>query len=144
MTLRWMVGIVAAAVVAACAAGPYGKITEIVSDAVPGDSFRAVVVIAGDDDQNTLQITARVRQQLNDKGLTAQRRSGLWSTEREALLDICPLGGTSAVDGLLFVTWSELNLFDCRTHKPAYQVRGGMNGTNLMVDRLMRYLRPHA
>ena len=144
MTLRWMIGIVIAAVVTACASGPYGKVTEIASSSVPGDSFRTVVVISGDDDQNSLQITARVRQQLNDRGLTAERRSGLWTTEQEALLDICPLGATSAVDGLLFVMWNELNLYDCRTHKPAYQVRGGMIGTNTMVQRLMRYLRPRA
>jgi len=144
MTLRWMIGIGIAAVVTACSSGPYGKVTEIVSSSVPGDSFRTVVVISGDDDQNSLQITARVRQQLNDKGLTAQRRSGLWSTEREALVDICPLGEVSPVDGLLFVMWNELDLYDCRTHKPAYQVRGGMTGTNTMVQRLMRYLRPRA
>ena len=144
MTLRWMLGIAIAATLTACASGPYGKVTEIVSSSVPGDSFRTVVVISGDDDQNSLQITARVRQQLNDRGLTAERRSGLWSTEREALLDICPLGTASPVDGLLFVQWNELDLYDCRTHKPAYQVRGGMIGTNTMVERLMRYLRPRA
>jgi hypothetical protein len=137
-----MLGIAIAATVTACASGPYGKVTEIVSSSVPGDSFQTVVVISGDDDQNSLQITARVRQQLNDKGLTAERRSGLWSTEREALLDICPLGAASTVDGLLFVQWNELDLYDCRTHKPAYQVRGGMIGTTTMVERLMRYLRP--
>ena len=144
MTLRWMGGIVIAAVVTACASGPYGKVTEIVSSSVPGDSFRTVVVISGDDDQSSLQIAARVRQQLNDRGLTAQRRSGLWTTEREALVDICPLGQTHPVDGLLFVMWNELDLYDCRTHKPAYQVRGGMTGTTSMVQRLMRYLRPRA
>jgi len=127
--------------VAACASGPYGKVTEIVSSSVPGDSFKTIVVISGDDDQNSLQVTARVRQQLNDRGLNAQRRSGLWSTEREALVDICPLGEVSAVDGLLFVMWNELDLYDCRTHKPAYQVRGGMVGTNVMLQRMMRYLR---
>jgi len=133
---------VAIGVVTACASGPYGKVTEIVSSSVPGDSFRTIVVISGDDDQNSLQVTARVRQQLNDRGLNAQKRSGLWSTEREALVDICPLGEVSAVDGLLFVMWNELDLYDCRTHKPAYQVRGGMIGTNVMVQRMMRYLRP--
>ena len=135
------IGVIAAAV-AACASGPYGKVTEIVSPSIPGDSFRTIVVISGDDDQNSLQVTARVRQQLNDRGLNAQRRAGLWSTEREALADICPLGEVSPVDGLLFVMWNELNLYDCRTHKPAYQVRGGMIGTNVMVQRMMRYLRP--
>ena len=128
--------------VAACASGPYGQVTEIVSSSVPGDSFKTIVVISGDDDQNSLQVTARVRQQLNDRGLNAQRRSGLWSTEQEALVDVCPLGEVSAVDGLLFVMWNELDLYDCRTHKPAYQVRGGMIGTNVMLQRMMRFLRP--
>jgi hypothetical protein len=136
-----MLGIVIVAVVVACA-GPYGKMNEIVSPTVPGDSFHTVVVISGDDDQTALQITARVRQQLTDAGLSAQRRAGLWSVEREALADICPLGQTNEVDGLLFVYWNELDLFDCRTHKPAYQVRGGMQGTDLMVKRFLRYLRP--
>jgi hypothetical protein len=133
----------AAAVLAGVScAGPYGKVNEMVSATVPGDSFRNVVVISGDDDQSTLQITAKVRQQLNDKGITATKRSGLWSGEREALADICPMGANTEVDGLLFVLWSELDLYDCRTHKPAYQVRGGMTGTDMMVQRLMRYLRP--
>jgi hypothetical protein len=131
----------AAAVLAACG-GAYGKVQEVSSASIPGDSFRTLVVISGDDDQNSLQITAKVRNQLNEKGLTATRRSGLWATEREALADICPLGTPSDVDGLLFVQWNELDLYDCRTHKPAYSIRGGMTGSDVMVQRLMRYLRP--
>jgi hypothetical protein len=143
MAVRWMlVGTLAAAVVVVACAGPYGRMTEIVSQTVPGDSFRTLVVISGDDDQGALQLTARVRQQLNDAGVSALRRGGLWSIEREALADICPLGQPSEVDGLLFVYWNELDLYDCRTHKPAYQVRGGMQGTDLMVKRLLRYVRP--
>lgn len=142
MKTHWPIGaILTAAALAACT-GNYGKVNEIASTTIPGDSFRTVVVIAGDDDQSTLQINAKVRQQLNDKGITATRRSGLWPSEREALLDICPIGSQSGVDGLLFVMWNELNLYDCRTHKPAYQVRGGMTGTDLMVQKLLRYLRP--
>lgn len=137
-----LVGTLAAAVVVVACAGPYGRMTEIVSQTVPGDSFRTLVVISGDDDQGALQLTARVRQQLNDAGVSALRRGGLWSIEREALADICPLGQPSEVDGLLFVYWNELDLYDCRTHKPAYQVRGGMQGTDLMVKRLLRYVRP--
>jgi len=141
MTARWMLGATLALAAAACA-GPYGKVTEIVSPSIPGDSFRTVVVISGDDDQSSLQLTARVRQQLNDAGLSAQKRAGLWSAEREALADICPLGQPRDVDGLLFVYWNELDMYDCRTHKPAYQIRGGMQGTDLMVKRLLRYIRP--
>jgi hypothetical protein len=143
MKMHWHIGVIlSAAALAACSAAGYGKVTEMASSSIPGDSFRTIVVIAGDDDQSTLQINAKVRQQLIDKGITATRRSGLWPSEREALLDICPIGSASGEDGLLFVTWNELNLFDCRTHKPAYQVRGGMTGTDLMVQKLMRYLRP--
>lgn len=141
MSLRCMLGVALAAIAAACA-GPYGRMNEIISTSVPPDSFRTLVVISGDDEQASLQLTARVRQQLNDAGLTAQRRAGLWSVEREALADICPLGAPSDVDGLLFVYWNELDMYDCRTHKPAYQVRGGMQGTDLMVKRFLRYLRP--
>lgn len=142
MVVRWMLGIMLVAAAVAACGGAYGRMNEIVSSTIPGDSFDTIVVIAGDDDQSALQITAKVRQQLNDKGITAQRRSGLWSVEREALADICPVGQPSDVDGLLFVTWNDLSLYDCRTHKPAYQVRGGMRGTDAMVQRLMRYLRP--
>ncbi|MGH7607586.1 MAG: hypothetical protein ACREME_09615 [Gemmatimonadales bacterium] len=137
---RWVLGVTVAAVAAACA-GPYGKVTEMVSPRVRGDSFRTVVVISADDDQSALQITAKVRQQLNDAGVTALRRSGLWSGEREALADICPLGEAGDVDGLLFVSWNELSLYDCRSHRPAYQIRGGMRGTDVMVERLLAYLR---
>ena len=134
-------GAVALALLAAACAGPYGKMTEIASPTAPGDSFRTIVVISGDDDQSTLQITARVRQQLNDRGVTATRRSGLWTTEREALAEICPLGEGRAVDGLLFVLWNELALYDCRTHKQAYLIRGAMRGTDAMVERFLGYLR---
>ena len=137
----WLSGLIVAAAAAAACAGPYGRVNEIVSTSIPGDSFRTVVVISGDDDQSSLQITARVRQQLNDAGVTALRRSGLWSIERDALIDICPLGTPADIDGLLFVSWNELSLYDCRTHKPAYQIRGGMRGTDVMVQRLLGYLR---
>lgn len=143
MRLYSILGIIvtAAAAAAAACAGPYGKISEIVSQTVPGDSLRTIVVISGDDDQSALQITARVRQQLADAGATALRRGGLWPTERDALIDVCPLGEANDVDGLLFVTWNQLDLYDCRTHKPAYQIRGGMRGTDAMVQRLLGYLR---
>jgi hypothetical protein len=142
MTRSWIVGTgFALAFVAFACVGPYGKMNEIASSSVPGDSFRAIVVIAGDDDQSTLQITAKVRQQLNDRGIAATRRSGLWASEREALMEICPLGEPRAVDGLLFVVWNELDLYDCRTHKPAYQIRGAMRGTDAMMQRLLAYLR---
>jgi hypothetical protein len=142
MLRRWRtpVGFVLAMAVVACA-GPYGRMNEITSADAPGDSFRTVVVIAGDDDQATLQITAKVRQQLIDRGVTATRRSGLWSIEREALMEICPLGEGRAVDGLLFVMWNQLDLYDCRTHRPAYRIRGGMRGTDAMVQRLLAWLR---
>ncbi|MEX2155725.1 MAG: hypothetical protein WD773_02665 [Gemmatimonadales bacterium] len=145
MLRRWIVGsgFALAAIAAACA-GPYGRVNEIVSASVPGDSFRSVVVISADDDQSALQITAKVRQQLNDAGVTALRRSGMWSVEREALADLCPIGVVSDLDGLLFVSWNELSLYDCRTHKPAYQIRGGMRGTDVMVKRLLGYLRVSA
>jgi len=138
----WILGAPLAIAAAAACAGPYGKVTEIMSQTVPGDSFRTIVVISGNDDQSALQLTARVRQRLNDAGLSALRRAGLWSTESEALAEICPLGQTSDVHGLLFVTWDELDLYDCRTHKPAYQIRAGMQGTDLMVKRLLRYVHP--
>lgn len=141
MFLRTLTGLTAGAVLAACA-GPYGRVNEIASSTILGDSFQTVVVISGDDDQSSLQITARVRQQLIDRGIRGERRSGIWNVESEALLDICPLGQPRDVDGLLFVFWNQLSLYDCRTHKPAYQVRGGMRGTDVMVERLMRYLRP--
>jgi hypothetical protein len=140
MKPHWLLGTTIAVAIGAACAGPYGKMTEMVSPSVPGDSFRTIVVISGDDDQSTLQITAKVRQQLNDKGITATRRSGLWSVEREALTDICPLGEARPADGLLFVTWNQLDLYDCRTHKPAYQIRGGMRGTDDMVRHLLAYL----
>lgn len=144
MLRHWGWGGFALAMIAAACAGPYGKMNELVSASVPGDSFRVLVVISGDDDQGALQITARVRQQLNDAGMTALRRSGMWSGERDALADLCPIGTPADVHGLLFVSWNELSLFDCRTHRPAYQIRGGMRGTDAMLQRLMRYLRVKA
>lgn len=124
----------------ACAGGPYGRVREIRSQSIPGSRFHTVVVIAGEDDQSDLQITARVRERLEQSGMTVVRRSGLWETEEQALAEICPVGGTpTGIDGVLFVWWNRLNLRDCETHRPAYQIRGGYVGVDEMTRRLLRY-----
>ncbi|HXF95021.1 MAG TPA: hypothetical protein VNI61_02845 [Gemmatimonadales bacterium] len=125
----------------ACFPGPYGRVTEVVSSAVPGDSIRVIVVVAGESEDTDLRIAAQVRDQLNAAGLTALRRPGLWDSEQSALAEICPRDQPSDVDGVLFVWWNQLELRECPTHRPAYQIRGGYTGVNAMVKRLLRYLR---
>src|SRR5712691_1469775 len=130
--------IVLAVLLAAACAGPYGRTTELVSEAIPGDHFKSLAVIAGDDDDNTVRITQQVRTRLTGKGLSAEHRQGLWESQQAAVQEICR---PADLDGVVFVLWNELDLFDCATHKPAYQIRGGYGGTDRMLERLLHYLR---
>ncbi len=107
-----------------------------------GSKYQVIVVIAGGDSRGELRMSALVRQRLIEGGWQAVRRSGRWGTEIEALADICPQGEAVTTDGVLFVYYNQLTLFDCRSRTPAYRVDGGDElGIDQMSNRLIGYLR---
>ncbi|HEY7686004.1 MAG TPA: hypothetical protein VH833_07870 [Gemmatimonadales bacterium] len=128
----------------ACGAGVYGKVQELRSDTIRGDSIRVIVVIAGENESSDRQLAGRVREQLNEAGFTAVRRQGTWESEETALADICPLGQPSDTHGVLFVWWNQLDLRHCATHRRAYQIQAGYRGVDYMFRRLLRYLNPRS
>lgn len=124
----------------ACGAGAYGKVKEMTSDTIRGDSIRVIVVIAGESETADRQMAGRVRATLDSAGITTLRRTGTWEAEETALTDICPAGQPTDIDGVLFVWWNQLELRDCATHRRAYHIEGGYRGIEYMVKRLMGYL----
>ncbi len=138
--LRPSVPVAALLALSACA-GTYGKVKETRSETIRGDSIRVIVVIAGESETADRQMAGRVREQLEDGGITTLRRPGTWSTQEMALADVCPLGQPGEIDAILFVWWNQLELRDCATHRPAYQIEGAYRGVEYMVKRLLVYLR---
>jgi len=108
-----------------------------------GSKYQVIAVIAGGDSRGELRMSAMVRQKLAEGGWQAVRRSGRWGSEIEALADICPQGEAIATDGVLFVYFNQLTLFDCRSKTPAFRVEGGDElGIDQMTTRLIKYLTP--
>ncbi|MBI4502549.1 MAG: hypothetical protein HY700_15490 [Gemmatimonadetes bacterium] len=117
------------------------KASEQAHKTTSGENYRAIVVIAGNDARYDLRMSAMVREQLTDAGVTALKRSGRWGTENDAVNDICPTGQAASVDGILFVYYNQLTLIDCRTHVRAFEVQGGDEaGLPGMTKRLLAYL----
>jgi hypothetical protein len=107
-----------------------------------GSEYKLITVIAGDDSRGALRMSALVRRKLNEGGWQAVTRSGRWTTENDALGDICPTGEAVNVDGVLFVYYNQLSLFDCRGRTLSYQVEGGEQlGIDQMAARLIGYLK---
>jgi hypothetical protein len=127
----------------ACGVGSYGKVQELRSDTIRGDSIRVIVVIAGESESADRQMAGRIREQLTEAGITALRRPGTWESEETALGDLCPLGQPSELHGILFVWWNRMELRDCRTHRRAYFIEAGYRGLDYMIKRLLRYLNAH-
>ena len=120
------------------------KTDEQIQRGMSGSQFQAIVVIAGNDARYDLRMSAMVREQLTDAGITALRRSGRWGSESDAIADICPAGQAATVDGVLFVYYNQLTLIDCRTHARAYEITGGDLGLPGMAKRLIAYLQGSA
>ena len=107
-----------------------------------GAEYKLITVIAGDDSRGALRMSVLVRRKLNEGGWQAVTRSGRWTTENDALGDICPQGEAVNVDGVLFVYYNQLSLFDCRSRTLSYQVEGGEQlGIDQMAQRLIVYLK---
>lgn len=135
-----LLSLVAAEVVSlsACTSRP---IMEQASPTIPGTKFKTIATIAGGDAPPDLRMSVTVRQQLNEAGWTAVRRSGRWESEREATDEICAVGD---VDGVLFVEYNRLRLDDCASRLPAFRIQGSPDrgvGLTEMMRRLITYLR---
>src|SRR5437762_2142646 len=117
---------------------------ETISPDIPGDRFKTIATIAGGDGRTDKRMSADVRMQLTQAGVTAVPRAGSWENEQAAIAEICgPNGG--AVDGVLVVTYDRLRLMDCRTSKVAYDIlhdpQAGGPGIQGLTQKLLRYLR---
>lgn len=115
---------------------------ERINPNIPGGRFRILVSIAGGDALTDFQISATVRQQLQDSGVTVIRRAGRWDTQPDAVNAICSPDESPKVDAVLFVWYNRLELRDCASKATAYEIMsGGKEGITVLTDRLVRYLR---
>ena len=116
---------------------------ENISADIPGERFKALATIAGNDGRTDLRMSADVRLHLTQAGFTAVPRAGRWESEQTAVADICAT--RSGVDGVLVVTYRSLKLIDCATTKTAYEIihdpEAGGPGIQGLTLRLVRYLR---
>jgi hypothetical protein len=118
------------------------KTVEQRNDKIPGSKYKSVAVIAGDETRNSIRLSAQVREQMGNNGITAVRRAGRWSSQLEAFNDICRTDQEEKIDGVLIVTYDKLELHDCDTKGVAYYIVGGATlGLPQMTDRLLAYLR---
>ena len=121
---------------------PKKRMIEQKSAKFSGADYKIIAVIAGDDSRGALRMSVMVRAKLREGGLQAVQRQGRWTVENEAMADICPAGEAVNIDGVLFVYYNQLSLFDCRSRVLAYQVEGGDDlGIEGMAKRLIDYLK---
>jgi len=122
-----------------------GRVTEFHSSTAPKIAYSTIAVIANDDSQNTIKMSATVRSQLTKDGWNAVRRTGRWSTEEEALLEICNPNNPEPAQGVLIVSFDTLHLRECKTKLTAYKVNGGGRlSLPELTERLERFLKTSA
>jgi hypothetical protein len=122
-----------------------GRPTEFRSDTAPRVNYKTIVVIAADDNKNALRMSASVRTQLNKDGFKAVRRAGHWTSEEDAMNEVCRAGQPERVDGLLIVSFDALLLRECTSKLTAYKVNGGGRlGIQEMTFKLENYFRSMA
>jgi hypothetical protein len=134
----WYVGTALVSMMACLGSKP---VLEQVSPTIPGAKFKVIATIAADDAGPSLNMTATVRQTLNDSGWTAVPRAGRWEAAATAIMDVCADAGT---DGVLVVAYDRLELTDCASQRPAYRIDASYErgvGLTEMTKRFMRYLR---
>lgn len=146
MTTKRM-GLALAAAVLTVASGPCGRVidrprplVERRDPTVIPSRLRVLGTVAATGSRNDLNISATVRQQLTDSGITAVRTPGRWESQIDAVQKAC-VAAVPKVDALLFVWYNRLELFDCTTQRAAYEVTGGSLGINQLADRLVAYLK---
>jgi hypothetical protein len=122
--------------------GKAGKITEYVAPGADARSIKRVALIAGGANRGDRQVMARARERFTAAGITLIRRSGEWGSNSEALKEICVEKPESPenVDGVMFVSWDNLVLHECKTGTIATSVSGSYAGIDKLVDRMIYYL----
>ena len=109
---------------------------------IPPGGYRIIATVAGGATRVDFQISATVRQQLEDSGFTMLRRAGRWEDERAAVRAICAPEAVPAVDGVLFIRYNKLELRNCATEGIAFEINASANkGITDMTNRLVTYLR---
>jgi len=117
------------------------RASEQINRQVDPSTLMAIAVIAGADARYDIRMATLVREELTDAGITAIRRTGRWSSEGDALMDICPTGQISSADGVVFVYYNQLVLWECRGKTKAIEIFGGTEaGLPGMTRRLVEYL----
>ena len=112
------------------------------NDKIPGNKFQAIAVIAGEDTRPGIRLSAQVREQISQNGITAVRKAGRWSSQLEAFNDICRPDQEEPVKGVLIVTYDRLVLHDCDTKGIAYSITGGAAlGLPEMTQKLLGYIK---
>ncbi len=119
-----------------------GKVEEYVAPGISGGEFQRIALISGGN-RGDRQVLARARERLTDAGVTLIKRSGTWATNSDALKEICVQKADSPdnVDGVVFVDWDSLILHECDTGVVATNITGNYAGIDVLVDRLIRYLK---
>lgn len=118
------------------------KSSEQRNDRIPGNKFQAIAVIAGEDTRPGIRLSAQVREQISQNGITAVRRAGRWQSQLEAFNDICRPDQEEPVKGVLIVTFDRLVLHDCDTKGIAYSIAGGAQlGLTQMTEKLLAYIK---
>ena len=118
-----------------------GPLLERRNPAVAPTNLRVLGSIAGGRSRPEIRMSVTVRQQLTDSGLTVLPKSGRWESQLQAVRDVCARTEAPALDGVLFVFYNRLELYDCDSERAAYEISGGNLGINQMADRLVSYLK---
>jgi hypothetical protein len=112
---------------------------------IRGTSFRTIATVAGTDYGADIRLEVDLRRQLSDAGWRAVPRSGRWDSVQSAVSDICRPATDERVDGVLFVSYDHLVLYECQSEQKAYDIRISPKAGSVsfpdIAKRLMRYLR---
>jgi hypothetical protein len=121
-----------------------GRVTEFKSTTVPATvTYKTIAVIASDDTNNALRMSASVRSQLTENGINGVKRSGRWDTEDSAVNEICRTPGPEGlVQGVVIVSYDTLVLRECESKLVHYKiVGGGRLALNQMAEKLIGFVR---
>ena len=123
--------------------GAYAKseALERMNPSVSPSQLKVLATIAGGRSRADLQVSATVRQILTDSGITVVRHSGRFESQQDAVRQVCDNTAGERRDGVLFVWYNRLELFDCNSQRAAYEISGGQQGITELTGRLLAYLR---
>jgi hypothetical protein len=131
---------VAAALVLGACAGKTGTF-EASSATVAVSRFKTIGTLATSAATMDIRMMVQVRQQLEKAGVNAVKVSGRFTSVADGVAQLCTPGAAQPLDGVLAVAFNDLVLYDCETHKPAFEIHSGSLGLPRMTDRLIHYLK---